>query len=244
MFRAVALLALVFAASVVVAAPVPPAGEKELIAKHWGKTQGKGEFELSGKRLTIRGGLQPDTGLIGLLGGGTDPTERVTMPRVNRTASGDFAMTVKVSDSALPNKNAKHSDSWPNTRAGLFIEGGGYGVELHLYQYFPKNNGVPVEEAARCVWVDTWFPQGGAGSMLKNAEPGKSTYLRIIRKEKVVTVSYSFDGEEWSTPYNPRQTLDFPDEVTVGAFFSHSTYQLLDATFDGFTIEKGQAKKK
>ncbi len=98
------------------------------------------------------------------------------------------------------------------------------------------------EEPARVVFIDTWFPRGGAGNSLKAAESGKSTHLRVTRKEKVVTVSYSFDGKEWSEPYTPRQGLDFPDEVTVGAFFSHSTYQVLDASFDGFTIDKPKAK--
>src|SRR5436190_1457920 len=85
----------------------------------------------------------------------------------------------------------------------------------------------PSETPVRCVWVDTWFPGGGAGSQLKNPEPGKSTHLRITRKDKVVNVSYSFDGKEWSPPYNPRQAMEFPDEVAVGVFFAHSTYQLL-----------------
>jgi regulation of enolase protein 1 (concanavalin A-like superfamily) len=103
---------------------------------------------------------------------------------------------------------------------------------------------VPDEELTRCVWVDTWFPRGGAGNSLKAAEAGKSTYLRVVRKEKVVTVSYSFDGSEWSTPFTPRQALDFPDEVTVGAFFAHSTYQVVEATFDGLTVEKPKEKKE
>jgi regulation of enolase protein 1 (concanavalin A-like superfamily) len=235
MLRAVALL--VCFSTAVVAAPVPRPSEQELLAKLWGKTEGRGEFEMTGKKLTIRTNVQPDTGLIALLGGQTS-----NAPRAERTVTGDFVMTVKVSDAARPNKDAKHADSWPNSRAGLFISGGGYGVELHLYQYFSKLNGVVKEEPTRCVWVDTWFPRGGAGSSLKMAAEGKSTYLRITRKDKVVTVAYSFDGTEWSAPFNPRQTLEFPDEVTVGVFFGHSTYQTLDATFEGLTIEKPKEK--
>ena len=240
MFRAAVLFAFV-SPVVLVAAPVPKPSEKELIAKHWGQTEGRGEFELKGKQLTIRSALEPDVGLISLLGGGKP--DRYTAPRAGRTVFGDFEMTVKVADATIPNKGAKHTDSWPNTRAGLFISGGGYGVEMHLYQFYTKVNGVVREEPTRTVWVDTWFPGGGAGSGLKAPESGKSTYLRIARKGKVVTVSYSFDGKEWSNPYNPRQALDFPDEVTIGVFFGHSTYQILDATFDGFTIEQPKEKK-
>jgi hypothetical protein len=223
----------------VVAAPVPPPSEKELLAKHWGKTEGEGEFELKGKQLTIRSVVLPSRGFIGVIGNG-----RITVPRTTRTVRGDFEMTVKVLDLAMPNKEAKHTEGQPLTRAGLFIEGGGYAVEWHLFQYFSKINGVVAEQPNRCVWVDTWFPGGGAGSMLKNAEAGKSTHLRLSRKGKAVSVSYSFDGKEWSAPYTPRQALAFPDEVTVGVFFSHSTYQILHASFDGFTVEKLKPKKE
>jgi hypothetical protein len=220
------------------AAPVPAPSEKELIATHWGKTEGRGEFSLAGKQLTLRTVGRPARGML--------HAERMDMPRAARTLRGDFEATVKVLDAALPNKDAKHEDAWPGTRAGLFVAGGGYGVEFHLYQYYSKFKGAQNAEPTRCVWVDAWFPGGGAGSSLKNAEDGRSTWLRVARKEKVVSVSYSFDGTEWSEPLVPRQGLDFPDEVTVGVFFAHSTYQALAATFDAFTVEKpkGANEKK
>ena len=36
--------------------------------------------------------------------------------------------------------------------------------------------------------------------------------------------------------------MAFPEEVNVGVFFSHSTYQVLEASFDGFTVEKLKPK--
>ncbi len=127
MLRVVAFVVCATSA-VVIAAPVPRPSEKELIATHWGKIEGQGEFELKGQQLTIRTIGQPDVGLIGLLGG-----NRITMPRVGQTATGDFTVTVKVLDAARPNRDSKHTGAWPDTRAGLFVEGGGYGIELHLY---------------------------------------------------------------------------------------------------------------
>jgi hypothetical protein len=236
MLRALVVLTCVSAA--VLAAPVPPPSEKELIARHWGKTEGQGEFELKGKQLLIRTFLRPDNGLIAVIGGGGE----VTMPRAGRTVAGDFEMEVTVADAARPNRNAQHVDAWPRTRAGLFLEGGGYAIELYLYQYYTKQ--AADEEPSRCVFIDTWYPRGGSGSSLKSAEDGKSTHLRVTRKEKVVTVSYSFDGKEWAAPYTPRQELDFPDGVTVGVFFSHSTHQILEATFDRFTVGKPKDKKE
>jgi hypothetical protein len=236
MARSLVLLACVCSAFAT-AAPVPPPSEPERIAKYWGKTEGQGEFELKGKQLTIRAAGQPDLGLIGLLG-----NNPITVPRASRTVTGDFEMAVTVADAALPNREAKHNDAWPGTRAGLFVCGGGYGIEYHLYQYYQK--AMADEPPTRTVWVDAWFPGGGAGSSLKPAEAGKSTHLRVARKGKVVTVSSSFDGKEWSEPYTPRQGLAFPDEVTVGVFLAHSTYQVVDATLDGFTVEAPKPKKE
>lgn len=229
------LVAVPFAAP---AAPVPKPSPKEVLAKYWGQTDGHGEFEVEGKQLTIRSFVPPDRGLISLLG-----KQATTTPRAERTVRGDFTVTVKVLDAALPNKDSKHDSSWPNTRAGLFVSGGGYGVEFHLYQYFTKVNNVVKDAPTRCVWVDTWYPRGGSGSQLRQAEAGKSTWLRLTRKDNVVSVSSSFDGETWSNAFTPRKDLDFPDEVTVGTFFGHSTYQTLSATFEGFTVEQPKEKK-
>ncbi len=153
----------------------------------------------------------------------------------------DAAVVKEVVDAAAPNRDAKHQDAWPTTRAGIFISGGKYGVEFHLTQQYTKFNGVLAEQLTRSVWVDTWYPGGGSGSQLARTDPEKPTYLRITRKEKTITVSHSADGKEWSAPFSPRQGLDFPVEVTVGVFFSHTTHQSADATFADFTI--GEPKK-
>jgi len=240
MLRTATALALVSAASLC-AAPAPAPSERELLARHWGKTEGNGEFSLAGKQLTIRTATSPSHGLIGIIGGGD--TTRITMPRATRSVSGDFEATVVVTDAAPPDKNAKHENSFPDTRAGLMLEGGGYAIEFHLRQYYSKVQGAQKDELTRCVWLDTWFPRGGTGSSLKTAEAGKSTHLRVTRKGKGVSVSYSFDGKEWSAPHAPRQELDFPGEVTVGVFLAHSTYQTLAATFDRFAVEPLDPKK-
>ena len=230
MIRTAVLLALVASAGAV-AAPVPPPSEKEQIAKLWGKTEGQGEFELKGKRLTLRTAVKPDQGLHG---------DGATVPRATRTVIGDFVMTVTVTDAALPNPAAKTDTRERHTYAGLFVAGGGYLVRHQLYLAYHEDKGVVQKTPQQCVWVDAMFPGGGSGSMLKETQDGKSTHLRVIRKGKAVTVSYSFDGKEWSEPYAERKEMEFPDEVTVGVFLTHSTYQTLDATFDAFTVEKSK----
>ncbi|MBP3958932.1 hypothetical protein J8F10_27120 [Gemmata sp. G18] len=230
MIRAAAIVAFAATVAGVSAAPVPPPSEKELLAKYWGKTEGQGEFELAGKQLTMRTGGVPARGL--LYGKGSN------MPRATRPVTGDFEVTVKLGDAAPPNPKNRHEDSWPGSRAGLLVSGGGYGIEFHLYQYHQKRNGDVLDTLDRVVWVDTWFPGGGAGSSLVQVPVGKSTHLRITRKDKTVSVSHSFDGKEWSAPHTPRQDLAFPDEVAVGVFYAHSTYQIAAATFDELTITK------
>ena len=232
MLRAAFLFALVASAGAV-AAPVPPPSEKELLARHWGKTEGQGEFELKGKRLTLRTAVAPDQGIHG---------DGATAPRATRTVVGDFVMTVTVIDAALPNPAARSDTRERHTHAGLFVAGGGYYVRHQVYQAYHEDKGVVQKTPQQCVWVDAFFPGGGSGSMLKETQDGKSTHLRVIRKGKAVTVSYSFDGKEWSAPYAERKEMDFPDEVTVGVFLFHSTYQTLDATFDAFTVEKPKGK--
>lgn len=228
--RGLGLVAAALLTPVAAAAPVPPPSEKEQITKLWGKTEGGGEFELSGKQLTLRTAGQPARGFIH----GT----QMSMPRTTRSLSGDFEVTVKVADADAPDPKARHENSWPGTRAGLTLSGGGYSIELHLYQYYQKANGQVQGDLKRVVWVDSWFPGGGAGSSRTQVPAGKSTYLRIARKGKAVTISHSFDGKEWTAPITPNQGLDFPDDVTVGVFFAHSTYQSAAATFDPLTVTK------
>jgi hypothetical protein len=224
---------------VAVAAPAPPPSEKELLARYWGtivSTSDKYEFSLVGKQLLIRTAGEPARGL--------KLKAKVNMPRVVRTVKGDFIATVKILDATAPHRDLKHEETKSSTRAGLFVSGANFNLELHLYQYHAKAKKVLEEDLTRCVWVDAWLNAAGTGSKLKDIEPGKSTYLRVIRKGKDTTVTYSLDGNDWATPFKPPRVLNFPEEVTVGVFLSHTTYQIADATFDGFTLENLPPKPK
>jgi hypothetical protein len=217
---------------VAIAAPVPPPSEKEVLAKHWGKTEGEGEFELKGKQLTLRT-------TFGKPNHSFSWGERVVVPRTARVIRGDFEITVRILDAAPPHKDAKHDNGAAATNAGLYIRGDGMNLRYHLNQEFQRINAAN-QTMRRWLRIEANYPRGGASGSIKAAEDGKSTYLRLIRKGKNVTMSYSFDGEKWSTPNNPFRNIDMsiPDELTVGVFMSHSTYQFSHATFDGFTIEK------
>ena len=221
------------------AAPVPPRGEKEQIEKLWGKVVSPAkecEFRLNGKALVIRDAGQPSA--HGLL------AEKEIIPRTARTVAGDFEMTVKVLEATPPNREAKSIDSWPWSRAGLYMTGGGFTVEVHLSQYYTILNRVMSESLTRCVWVDSWSQRDGSGSQIANVSPGMSIYLKITRKGNDIAVSHSPDGEKWSAPFSPRQELHFPEEVTAGVFVSHGTYQIVEATFADFKLEREKKKPR
>jgi hypothetical protein len=236
MIRLTTFLALAFATAVV-AAPVPPPSEKELLARHWGKFEGQGEFELKGKQLTLRTVGQP---VLGLRFG----AETMKMPRVTRPVRGDFVATVTVLNATPPNKDARYLYESPDSRAGLFLTGGGFELGLDLYQAYHRFNGV-AQELQRSVWRHERSPNGrGGGTAVEDVPVGKSTYLRVTRQGKHATTSYGFDGKTWSEPRGPAEDQELLDEVTVGVFFGQSTYQSLSADFHAFTIEKLKTEPK
>jgi hypothetical protein len=144
-----------------------------------------------------------------------------------------------VTDSAPPDPNAERDEREAHTRAGLLVHSGGFGLELCLVQ---RHVGTDLR---REIWSEAWIGGCGEDHLWENARDGKSTWLRVTRRGKDVTVSHSFDGQKWSEPETPRRAgkLVFPDEVTVGVFLAHSTHQTLDATFDTLTIEKPKSEK-
>jgi hypothetical protein len=218
------------------AAPVPRAvADKEQLAALWGTFEGQGEFDLNGKQLTLRSPLQPAQSLI--------KSSAATVPRAVRTVSGDFEAVAKLIEAAPPLKAARHADSYPATRAGIFVSGDNHAIELHLYQYHTKNKG-ELGDLNRTLWIDTWYPQGGSGSSLKQPEAGKTIHLKLVRKGKDVTAAYSFDGTEWASARVPRADMQFPDEVKVGVYLAPSTYQIASATFDSFVVNKPKDEKK
>ena len=236
MLRSAAIVAFVSAVAVtgvVVAAPVPPPSEKERLAKLWGKTEGQGEFELAGKQLTVRSTIgRPNRDFAW--------GQRPSAPRTKHVVSGDFEITVCVLEASAPNKDAKNDAGAAETTAGLYIQGEASIFRYSLGQSYQQFPGAVNQNLQRSLRIEASYPRGGAGGSSGVPENGKSTYVRLTRKGKEILMSHSSDGTKWSVPNNPFKNIDmgFPDEVTVGVFFAHSTYQFAHATFDGFTITK------
>ncbi|MFM8274313.1 MAG: hypothetical protein ACKODX_18555 [Gemmata sp.] len=232
MLRAVALAVLLSTAAALVAAPVPPPTEKELIAKLYGKADGLGEFELSGKQLTIRSTVgRPNRDF-------NWDQQRPCAPRTRHALTGDFEVTVRVLDLTSPHKDAKNDPGMADVSAGLYVHGGTSVLRYSLSQSYQRFPGAANQNLQRSFRIEASYPRGGASGSMGAPEEGKSTYLRLIRKGKDLTMSHSADGEKWSAPNNPFKNIDmgFPDEVSVGIYLSHSTHQFAHATFDRFGI--------
>jgi hypothetical protein len=220
MSRASLLLALVCSAAV--AAPVPPPGEKELIAKHWGATKGSAKFSLTGQHLTIR-----SDGVRSI-----DPVQfGNTVPRAARTLTGDFEVTVRVDHVSSPNTAVESETDTPQTKAGLFL----YSEDVELVVVRSRTpDGEKYE--ARLV---TWHGPCTVTRRLADVEVGQSTYLRMTRKDKSLAVSHSSDGKTWSKPVAADEKSEINDDVTVGVFLAHNTHQEgVTASFDKFTVAK------
>ena len=219
--RPLAVLALLVPVAAA-AAPVPTPSERELIAKHWGRPEGDGEFALTGGRLTLRAVGASPAGLL----------------RVGRTVRGDFTAEVTVGAADCPDP-AKGDAREPHSHAGLSVAGGGYTVRLHLMQQYNRGDGARLQaEPQRCVWLDRWHPRGGSGSYLKEAAAGHAVRLRVARTGKAVTAAFSFDGKGWAETAVEAEKAALPDEVSVAVFLAHDTRQQLSATFERFAVEK------
>ncbi|MCS6865981.1 MAG: hypothetical protein RMJ56_14630 [Gemmataceae bacterium] len=233
MVRIVCLLPALIPVMAVAAAPAPPPTDKELIARYWGRVEGDAEFHPDGQRLTLR-----------LTSGRPNHqfrwTEKTTIPRTVQTVRGDFEMTVRILD-ALPPLPESRSD-YPSleTNAGLYVQGLGSSFHFYLNQTYFKINNRNRPELRRSLGTYANYPRGSASGSVKQVEDGQTVYLRILRQDGAVTISYSFDGAKWSAPVVPFRNVDLaiPDEVAVGVFFSHTTYQFAHATFDRFTIRR------
>lgn len=231
--RRSALLSAFLASVAAVAAPVPPQPEKERIAAIWGKTKGVGEFSLTREQLTIRTKGEPVYS--------SKLPELRTMPHTLRTVTGNFEVTVRILQSDAPDPKAKVDPGTGGTYlsfTGLFVEGGDYNLSVALMQSYHTQKGIVDKEPTRRIRADAGFTDGSIVCFLKPIEEGKSPEFRITRNGNKVSTSYRFGAGQWSEPHTPRVKQDFPNEVTIGVYLFHSTYQIMQATFDKLTVEK------
>ena len=229
--RGAAIVFALVSIAAVVAAPVPPPTEKELLAKYWGKTYGAGEFVLNGRQLTVRSAT------------GKPTVERwqdevIGEPRTAQVVKGDFEITVRVLDVVSPRKDVKNVGP-VTTFAGLYLEGPDFRINSFVHRFYDVPVGAE-SELKRCLRISGTVPGLGLDEVMSETEMGKASFLRMYRKGNLLTISNSVDGEKWTEPKNPfaRHEVEIPNELRAGVFFGHSTYQFGHATFDKFIVEQ------
>lgn len=237
--RAAILVALATLPLVGLAAPAPPPTDRERLARDWGTFAGSGEYRFDGGQLTLRSHTGMATTEL-------NSTELCTVPRVQRTIRGDFEMTLRIVDLTHPLTTESQGNLGQfMTSAGLFVVADDARLTYGLHQYYYRFPNIPNPDFLhRYVYLQVQTTNNGSGWGLPQAD-GKSTYLRIKRHEDTITTSYSFDGEEWTNENNflANQNIVFPDEVTVGVFVMHNTKQVVQATFDRFTLTPPSRRK-
>ncbi len=235
MIRLVPLLLLPVFGLCGLAAPVPPESDRDKVARLWGKLETpSGEYTAKpdGNRLTLRSLGWP-------LPFDMNPPEF----RVSREVIGDFDVSVKLVALDRPDRSVYYESSGPQTAAGLFITAGKSHFGLYHWMAFHKDGWILLPHMQSSLWMQRTGELGGGGSMLADIEPGESTLLRIVRRDKAVTLHARIGSGQWKQ-WDAPNDITLPDAVTVGIFLGHSTSQQCEATFEELRVGKPEKAEK
>ncbi|MCS6865980.1 MAG: hypothetical protein RMJ56_14625 [Gemmataceae bacterium] len=241
MMRTALLLTLAMLPWVAVAAPAPPLTDKQRLARDWGTLAGPGEYRFDGERLILRSHT-------GMRASELNNTALCTVPRITRTVRGDFDMTLRVLDLTHPLSTESQGNLGQfTTSAGLVVMSDDAYISFGLNQIYYRLVNFPNPDVLhRYVYLQAiMINQGGTG-WGHSHEDGKATYLRLKRQGEKILAAHSFDGEKWTDAKDvlANQNFALPDEVTVGVFVLHNTHQVVQATFDRFTLTQPSSSNK
>lgn len=229
--------ALLLAAGVAVAAPVPKEDDAARLARVYGGKSdpaGDARFEMTGERLRIvipgrtvprrpeRGESETPQQQAMWSWKPTPPNA----PRVWREVAGDFTATVRASFPLRP--KSRPEEYWLPRTAGL-VAWAGEKDHAAVFRCEGLAKGQVIDEF-RAVLTHLV----GVRIAAAHAERSDAGYLRMRRAGKVVTGSYSGDGKEW-TDFLP-DDVEWPATVKVGVYAKHLTDVQFDAVFDEYTL--------
>lgn len=169
-----------------------------------------------------------------------NPAVGMNAPRVLREVEGDFTATVKVTGEFDPGETASLPGGGPFNGAGLLVwadDRNYLRVERDIWWVpeIKKHACYPplVEYYKDGEYQDT-DPPGTTDEFFK----GKSTYLRVERKGKMVTASYSHDGKKWTAA--KEVAVDLPRKVRVGVAAVSTSAKPFAVEFEGFEVAAGK----
>jgi regulation of enolase protein 1 (concanavalin A-like superfamily) len=172
--------------------------------------------------------------------GGTHDLNQVlgglSAPRILQSVDGDFAVEVKVTSDFEPGRESVAGNTRPFNSAGLLVwqdEKNYIRLERNRYWVIEANDYVcypPLVEHYRNGVYQESNPQPEWASFFE----GKSTWLRLERKGKVVTASYSHDGKKWTQAKQLK--TDLAKQLQVGVVVVNTSAKELAVDFEGLKI--------
>lgn len=208
---------------VLAAAPVPK-DEAGRIARVYGTTHDPdtgAEFRNAGDTLIITTPLE--TRLLA-------PFWKLTnAPRAWREVRGSFTVTVRVSFHIRPAIPAKHEPAYVSRAGGGLVIWHTEESYLTLTRDERENDDKPAE-SYRSEYCHKDVIRGSADY----TELHRSGHLRVMRREKGLDCSYSFDGKKW-TPVGS-YAIAWGDTLKVGVVAENGYKAPFAAAFDDYSL--------
>jgi regulation of enolase protein 1 (concanavalin A-like superfamily) len=185
--------------------------------------------------------VKADKGKVTITVPGTNhnlnPSLNSKAPRVMQEVEGDFVASVKVSGDFDPGEKGTKPSATAFNGAGLLLwkdEKNCVRLERNIYWVtgLKRYNCYPplFEYYKGGVYQKTDPPPVAAADFFK----GRSTYLRLERKEDKLTASYSHDGKEWTAV--KEITVDLPAKLHVGVAAVNSSEKPFMVEFEELAV--------
>ena len=178
-------------------------------------------------RLTIEvpGGTHDLNAVVGM-----------SAPRVLKEVEGDFVVQVKVTGDFKPGEQSASPNTSSFNGAGLLIwqDSKNY-VRLERNAWWVPGEGKyfcypPLFEHFRDGQYQNTDPDGTTDDFFK----GRSTWLKLERREGKVIASYSHDGKEWTEV--KQIVVELPQKVQVGVAAVNTSRKPLAVTFEELAV--------
>jgi regulation of enolase protein 1 (concanavalin A-like superfamily) len=182
----------------------------------------KCEFSVEGEALLIK--------LPGILRDLSIQHGVYNAPRVARSLSGDFVVSVRVAGSLEPGPKNTSPYALPYNGAGLFVS-----ADSNNYLRFERAAILREGQKVNYVNLERWS-NGRAQSSLPTAVADTPLYLRLERKGDRLLPAFSTDGEKW-VPL-PEQPSPAGNPLTVGVHAINTSDQPFTARFESLKTSR------
>lgn len=160
----------------------------------------------------------------------------VNAPRIVQVIAGDFKVSVRVRSEFKPGEVATNPRSSPFNGAGLLLW-----MDDKNHVRLERNVWLRSSDARHCfpplfqVFKDGVDQRTNPPLTTADFFKGDSTWLRLERRDGVLTASYSHDGNDWIDV--KRLELKLPDTVHVGISASNTSNRPFRVEFDKYKLE-------